>query len=157
MSGFFWNVILALIWVILSGSFSPWNLFMGFMLGYGVLLLMQHRVPELSAYSRRLPRVILFVGYFLKELFKANLRVAFDVVTPKTYMQPGVIGIPLSATTNAEITMVSSMISLTPGTLSLDVSNDRKVLYIHAMFLQDEAQLRQDLKELERRILMIMR
>jgi len=52
---------------------------------------------------------------------------------------------------------LSSVISLTPGTLSLDVSDDKKVLFIHAMFLQDEEQLRQDLGELEYRILKILR
>ena len=52
---------------------------------------------------------------------------------------------------------VSSVISLTPGTLSLDVSDDRRVLFIHAMFLQDEEQLRNDLRELEHRILKVMR
>lgn len=49
-------------------------------------------------------------------------------------MKPGVIALPLSARTEMEITLVANLISLTPGTLSLDVSDDRKVLYIHAMF-----------------------
>lgn len=56
-----------------------------------------------------------------------------------------------------EILFVSSVISLTPGTLSLDVSDDRKVLFIHAMFLHEEEQLRNDLRELERRILKVTR
>ena len=77
--------------------------------------------------------------------------------TPVWHMKPGVIAFPLRAETDMEILFVSSVISLTPGTLSLDVSDDRKVLFIHAMFLHDEEQLRNDLRELERRILKVTR
>lgn len=157
MIGFFWNVILAILWVSLSGSFSGPNLLAGFFFGYLALMVLQVKVESLHGYSRRIPRLAAFTGYFLKELAKANYRVAYDVATPVWYMKPGVIGIPLDAKTDVEIMILSSMISLTPGTLSLDVTDDRKVLFIHAMFLQDEEELRRDLKELERRILRIMR
>lgn len=72
-------------------------------------------------------------------------------------MKPGVIAMPLSARTEIEITMVANLISLTPGTLSLDVSDDRKVLYIHAMFLDNEEDLRRNLKEMEHRALELFR
>ena len=72
-------------------------------------------------------------------------------------MKPGVIAMPLEARTELEITMVANLISLTPGTLSLDVSDDRKVLYIHAMFLDDEEELRRNLKEMECRALELFR
>ena len=87
----------------------------------------------------------------------ANLKVAFDIVTPIWHMKPGVIAMPLEARTEMEITMVANLISLTPGTLSLDVSDDRRVLFIHAMFLDDEQALRASLKEMERRVLEILR
>ena len=68
-----------------------------------------------------------------------------------------VIALPLSARTEMEITIVANLISLTPGTLSLDVSDDRKVLYIHAMFLDYEEELRNNLKEMEHRALELFR
>lgn len=157
MIGFFWNIMLALAWVALSGSFSAMNFLAGFVFGYLALMVLQKQVPVLKGYSRRLPRVVAFIIFFLKELIKANLRVAYDVATPVWYMKPGVIAFELEARTDVEIMFLSSVISLTPGTLSLDVSDDRKVLFIHAMFLQDEEQLRRDLRELERRSLKIMR
>ncbi|MCH8500188.1 MAG: Na+/H+ antiporter subunit E [Marinobacter sp.] len=157
MIGFFWNVMLALAWVALSGTFSAMNLLAGFIFGYFVLLVMQIKVPSLNGYARRIPQVIRFVLFFIKELIKANFRVAYDVATPVWYMKPGVIGVPLEAKTDVEIMFLTSVISLTPGTLSLDVSDDKRMLFIHAMFLQDEDELRRDLKELERRILEIMR
>lgn len=157
MIGFFWNIMLALAWMALSGSFSAMNFLAGFVFGYMALMVLQRQVLVLKGYSRRLPRMTAFLLFFLKELVKANLRVAYDVATPVWYMKPGVIGFRLRAKTDVEIMFLSSVISLTPGTLSLDVSDDRKVLFIHAMFLQDEEQLRQDLRELEHRILKILR
>lgn len=157
MIGFFWNVLLALVWTTLSGNFSGLNLLFGFALGYIALALLQKELPVLRGYAQRLPRFFMFLLFFVKELAKANFKVAFDILTPPWHMQPGVIGLPLEAKTDIEITMVANFISLTPGTLSLDVSTDRRVLFIHAMFLQDEQELLADLKETERRILEIMR
>jgi multicomponent Na+:H+ antiporter subunit E len=86
------------------------------------------------------------------------LRVAFDVITPSQYMRPGVVAIPLTAKTDNEITMLANLISLTPGTLSLDVSDDRSVLYIHAMYVDDPDELRHEIKAgFERRVLEVLR
>lgn len=157
MIGFSWNILLALAWTTLSGNFSGLNFLFGFVLGYIALALLQKELPILHGYAQRVPRFFLFLVFFAKELLKANMKVAFDVLTPPWHMQPGVIALSLEAKTDLEITMVANFISLTPGTLSLDVSNDRRVLFIHAMFLQNEEELLADLKETERRILEIMR
>ena len=157
MTGAIWNLLLGLAWVLLSGDFSGLNLLVGMVFGYIALLLIEPQVDALKGYPARVPRIIGFIGFFIKELVRANLRVAFDIVTPSWHMQPGVIALPLSARTEMEITIVANLISLTPGTLSLDVSDDRKVLYIHAMFLDDEEELRRNLKEMEHRALELFR
>jgi multicomponent Na+:H+ antiporter subunit E len=96
--------------------------------------------------------------YFLWELFRANLRVARDVVTPKHYKRPGVVAVPLDVRTSSEITLLACLITLTPGTLSLDVSRDRSVLYIHEMFITDPDDVRRSVKEgFERRVLEVFR
>lgn len=157
MNGTVSNLLLALAWVVLTGDFSGLNLLAGLIFGYLALALIQPQVPVLEGYSQRLPRLVMFVGFFLRELLKANLRVAFDIVTPPWHMQPGVIAMPLKARTELEIAFVANLFTLTPGTLSLDVSDDKRVLYIHAMFLGDEATLRKDLHEMERRALAVLR
>ncbi|RUR32048.1 Na+/H+ antiporter subunit E [Vreelandella andesensis] len=157
MTGAIWNLLLGLAWVLLSGDFTGLNLLVGMIFGYIALLLIEPQVESLKGYPARVPRMIGFVGFFIKELVQANLRVAFDILTPPWHMKPGVIAFPLSAQTEMEITMVANLISLTPGTLSLDVSDDRKVLYIHAMFLDDEEELRNNLKEMEHRALELFR
>ncbi|WP_355659762.1 Na+/H+ antiporter subunit E [Halomonas salifodinae] len=157
MTGAIWNLLLALAWVVLGGDFSGVNLVVGLVFGYITLVLLEPQVEALKGYPARVPRIIRFIGFFIKELVQANLRVAFDILTPPWHMQPGVIAMPLKARTELEITMVANLISLTPGTLSLDVSDDRKVLYIHAMFLDDEEELRRNLEEMERRALELFR
>jgi len=153
MIGAAWNLLLGGAWVVLTGDFSGLNLLAGLVFGYLVLALIQPQVPALAGYAQRLPRLVRFIGFFLKELVMANLKVAFDIVTPPWYMKPGVIAMPLQARSEFEIAFVANLISLTPGTLSLDVFDDRRVLYIHAMFLDDEAALRRNLAEMERRAL----
>lgn len=157
MTAFMWNLLLAVTWVVLTGDVNGLNILFGLFLGYLVLGVMQRQIPSLRGYTRRLPKLIKFVAFFVKELVMANLTVAFDIVTPVWHMKPGVIAMPLEAKTDMEITMVANLISLTPGTLSLDVSDDRRVLFIHAMFLDNEQELRASLQNMERRVLEILR
>jgi len=157
MSGFFWNILLAIVWVLMSGSFELLNYVFGFFIGYLVILLMSRSISMRSDYPRKLPRACFFLLYFIEELIKANIKVAIDIVTPTFLGKPGVIGLELDAKTNFEITLVANVISLTPGTLSLDVSADKKILFVHAMYLTDEDQVRAELKNLERRLLKVMR
>src|SRR5690625_7922076 len=77
----------------------------------------------------------MFLGFFIKELVKANFKVAFDVATPLWYMKPGVIALPITAETDVEITILANFISLTPGTLILDVSSERRVMFVLSMYL----------------------
>jgi multicomponent Na+:H+ antiporter subunit E len=88
------------------------------------------------------------------------MRLATSIISasPQHISRPGIIGIPLDARSDAEIMLVANLISLTPGTLSLDLSEDRRVLYIHVMFLDDIDRTRQQIKQgLERRVLEVMR
>jgi len=157
MIGLFWNLILATAWVFLTGSFEFLNYVFGFTVGYLVLTIIHQQVPILTGYPQRIPKAILFGGFFIRELFQANIKVAVDIVTPPWHMKPGVIGLSLEASTDLEIAMVANFISLTPGTLSLEVSEDRTLLFVHAMFMHDEDQVRRDLKNMERRVLEILR
>lgn len=108
------------------------------------------------SYFRRLPKAVNFMFFFLKELLVANLKIAFDILTPHYYMNPTVIAIPLRIRSNFEIMLLANMITLTPGTLSIDVSKDRRVLYVHALYVKDDdiPKLKKQLKDgFERRLL----
>lgn len=151
------NLLLSFIWVALTGNFTAVNFFFGFILSFIIMWIMSSKRQD-SSYFTRGPKVIAFIFFFLYELIKANLQVAYDVVTPPFYMKPGIIKIPLSAKTDLEITMLANLITLTPGTLSLDVSDDKKVLYVHAMYVKDKEAFVASIKNgFERRLLEILR
>jgi len=154
---FFSNIFLAFGWLALTGSFTLANFLFGFFMGYVIIWIMTEK-RWANLYLTRGVQVIAFIFYFLYELIKANIQVAYDVITPSFYMTPGVIKVPLAAKTDLEITLLANLISLTPGTLSLDVSDDRKVLYVHAMYVQDKELFIQSIKNgFEKRLLEILR
>lgn len=158
MSAFLLNLLLALAWMALTGRFTLVNFAFGFAIGYGALWLAQ-RVLGPSSYFGKARRFVGFVFFFLWEVVKANLQVAYIVLNPRHRLRPGVIAVPLDARTDAEITLLANLITLTPGTLTIDVSADRKVLYIHTLDMGDDpARFRREIKEgLERRLLEVMR
>lgn len=157
MVGLSWNALLALIWMALTGSFTGPNLVLGIVFGYAVLALIQNQIPILNGYAGRVPRFILLVLIFIWDVILANLRIAYEVATPNLNIKPGVFAYPLAAKTDMEITSLANYITLTPGTLSLDVSDDRSVLFIHAMYLDDEQELIDEIRVVERRILRLLR
>jgi multicomponent Na+:H+ antiporter subunit E len=156
-NGLLLNMLLGSAWAAVTGSFTLPNLVIGFLLGFVVLLFLR-RVLGIQTYAQKVVQVFNLLGFSLWSLVIANLRVAYDIVTPRHLMRPGVITIPLEAETDTEITILANLISLTPGTLSLDVSEDRKVLYIHAMYIDDVEKARREIKEgFERRVLEVLR
>lgn len=109
---------------------------------------------------RKVPLIIFLFFYFLKEMIKANLRIAYDIVTPSYSMEPAVIALPIDAETDLEITLLVSLINLTPGTLFIDLTPDRKILYVHAMYIREGRVdlMKHELKHgFERRLLQITR
>lgn len=157
MRMFLWNILLALIWAAMIGALTPVNLILGFVLAYFVLLLAQPVLGR-SGYFSKVGQALGFLFWFAWALLLSNVRVAHDVATPGHFSRPGIVAIPLDAKTPFEITLFANLISLTPGTLSLDVSSDNKTLYIHAMYIDDPDSLRHEIKEgLEKRLLELLR
>lgn len=157
MNLFFLHILLTLAWLALTGKFTATNFVVGFALAFPVVWLSQ-RGEATFFYLIRIRRLAGFAAFFLWELVKANLRVAHDVLTPRHHMRPGVVAVPLELQTDMQILVLTTLITLTPGTLSLDVSTDRRTLYIHAMYIDDVDQFREAIKEgYERRVREVLR
>jgi len=156
---FIWNIFLAFFWAAITGELSLPTLSFGFFIGYCVLLASSRALGP-SHYFRKSRLLLLFVLFVIYELTKSSLRLAFDILTPQHRMRPGLIRIPLEASTNLEITMLANLISLTPGTLTLEISDDQKYLYMHAMYIYGDniENVRKQVKaDFERRILELLR
>jgi len=151
------NIVFAAVFTLLLGSGSIGAFVSGFALGYLVLWVSSPLYPE-TGYFKKLPKTLNLAAFFVWELVMSTLQVGWDVITPRHINRPGIIGVPLTARTDLEIFLVANLLSLTPGTLSVDLSEDKTTLYVHVMFLEDIDKTRADIKNgLERRILEVMR
>ena len=101
---------------------------------------------SLSSVFRKVPRAIGLAAFFLWELLVANVRVAADVLKPRTAIQPAVVAIPLDITSDAEILLLSALINITPGSVTIDLSADRKTLFVHVMHMTSPETSRTEIK-----------
>lgn len=88
-------------------------------------------------------RLFSFIGFILfytKEVVLSNFRVAYDVLTPTHHMTPGIIAVDVSGMTDRQILFMANLITMTPGTLGLAVSEDETTLYIHVMYMDGSAE-----------------
>jgi multicomponent Na+:H+ antiporter subunit E len=146
MNVFGLNIVLAIAWVAFTGTVSLAGLISGFVVGYCALWLIQPLIGT-SSYFRRVTAWIKLIVMFNYELLVSSLAVAIDILTPRHRARPAIIEVPLDVKSDAGILLVTNLISLTPGTLSLDVSEDRKTLLVHAMFADDQEAIRRSLKD----------
>lgn len=153
MTHFAINMLLALAWAGVTGSFALSNVLFGFALGAIALFLIRREIGSLG-YFARMRRILALVALFTYELVLSTWKVAVISISPRMDIQPGLFAYPLKLDRDAEITLLANLITLTPGTLSVDVSEDRRYLYIHALDCSDADELRQGIAEgFERRIM----
>ena len=153
------NLLLALAWAALQAELSLANLLTGYVLGYLILLLLTRGgVLAESRYVGKLTMALGLAAFFLRELVHANLRLARDVVSPRNRIRPGIVAVPLDAASDGEILLLTALINLTPGSVALDVSADRKLLYVHSMYVDSAEAARAEIKHgYERRVLNLLR
>lgn len=140
------NCLFAVVWAALMGEITLFNVASGFALGFAALWLVQP-LTGASRYFFRVWAWAKLVVMFHYELIVSSFQVAWDVVTPRHRARPAIIDVPLDVKSDAGILLVTNLISLTPGTLSLDVSDDRTTLKVHAMFADDPEGLVRSLKD----------
>lgn len=113
-------------------------------------------MPGIFSLLLRFFRLILFILYYLKELVLSSLYVAYDIITPKDLMRPGFVEVPIDLKNETAIIALANLISMTPGSLTVDMSPDKKKIYVHAMYLFDKDKFIRKIKhELEDRIRLI--
>ena len=145
-------LLLTAAWVALTGEVTLANVLEGAIVSALLLVLVRFRGRRGVQLSKAPKAVGLFL-YFLKELLLSNAAVARSILRPVSSLSPGIVAVPLDLTSDAGITVLANLITLTPGTLSLDVSSDRRTLYVHALDVADPDAFRREVKEgFERRV-----
>jgi multicomponent Na+:H+ antiporter subunit E len=151
------NLLIMLGWAVVTGDFSSSTLVFGFLVGFAALWVARGLFGD-QRYHARVAGAFRLVGFFLYDLFTSSIAVAWDILTPTLRARPCFLEMPLDARTDVEIMLTANLISLTPGTLSVDVSPDRRTLLVHAMFADDPEAVIAGLKDgMERRVLEALR
>ncbi len=140
------NVVLALAWALTTGAFSLLNLTVGFVLAF-LALWLPWRMWGDDTYFRRPWRLLRLLVTFVWELVVSATTVAMLVLMPGLKFRSAIVAVPLDVKHELGITLFANLLSLTPGTLSLDVSDDRSTLYVHAMDTEDAEADKRDMKE----------
>jgi len=141
-----WSAALVLFWLWLNNTLAPGHLVLGALVGWALPLFARRFWTERERVSR--PWLLLpFAGRVLLDVVTANLRVARAVLGPVARLSPGFARVPLDIRSDLGIMALSSTITLTPGTLTADLSEDRRELLVHYLDERDELQLVAEIKE----------
>ncbi|GIP59895.1 Na+/H+ antiporter subunit E [Paenibacillus woosongensis] len=151
------NFLIAVIWMFLNNNWSASGLIVGYMIGLALIGLFGRFWPQ-GFYMRKVWAMIKLLALFIKELFKSSFVVIGQVLSPKLNIRPGIFAYKTELTGDWEVTILANLITLTPGTLTLDVSREGSTLYIHAMDIDDVDKLCSDIRStFEKAILEVTR
>jgi multicomponent Na+:H+ antiporter subunit E len=147
------SLLLALAWAALQGEVTLANLLVGYGVGYVILALLGRGGVMPRTLAARTARAAELASFFAWELVLANVRVASDVLRPRAAIRPAVVAIPLDVTTDGEILLLSMLINITPGSVTIYLSADRRTLYVHVMHMTTPEASRREIKDgFERRV-----
>jgi multicomponent Na+:H+ antiporter subunit E len=144
-------VWLLVVWVALWERLSVANVLSGLAVAGGLLWLFP--TGKVSDRTGRFHPVaaVQFLGYFLWKLLEANVVVGWEVITPSNEkVNEAIVAVPITGASDTVVTVVANAISLTPGTLTLEVRRDPTILYVHVLHLHSVEQVRLDVLRLER-------
>ena len=142
-------VWLTVLWLVLWRDVSAANVLSGLALAALVSLW----IPTESQHRIRPLRFLSFLAYFLRARIEANFVLAREVVTPTNHIHTGIIAVPLPGCSDFIVTVVANATSLTPGTLTLEVTRDPEpVIYVHVLHLRDPETARAEVLDLAARV-----
>ena len=126
------NFFLAFTWMFITDSFSASGFLIGYLLGLLIVILMR-RFFSRRLYLARVWAIISLLALFLKELTLSSIQVFLIVIRPNMNLQPAIFELDTELKSDWEVSLLSALITLTPGTLVIKISDDQKKLYIHAL------------------------
>ena len=151
------NIALAFLWMFIKVSYDPISFIKGYLFGLLVIYVFR-RYFQSRFYLFRVWAFIKLIFIFLKELVMSNISIVKIVLKPKLDMHPGIFALETDLTKDWQITLLSSLITLTPGTLVITVSEDNKTLFVHAMDMGEvEVEINNIKNTFERAILEVSR
>lgn len=148
MSAVGFGALLLGIWLLLWGSVTVANV----LSGLAVVALVLWVIPDARFHVRRptlrVAATARFVGRVLADLFRANLVVTREILSRESSINTGVVAVPLPLCSDGLLTLVANVLSLTPGTMPIEVTREPPVIYVHVLHLRDVEAVRADVQSL---------
>lgn len=151
------NILLATIWVLATGTITQENFVFGFLIGFGILWII---TPDRSKndYFTLVPKLISFIIFVLYQIIKSNIQTFIESLYPKSKLSPAILKVPLDVKSDGEITFLSHLLNITPGTLVIAISDDKKALFVHVVHCKNKEDYISQIKEVfEKRVLELTR
>jgi multicomponent Na+:H+ antiporter subunit E len=142
-----------LLWAALWGSFTWANLLGGLVVAVGVLTVARLPVTGLETIGTVRVRplwALWFLLYFAAKVVQANVVLAWEVVTPRNSIKPGILALDLRDCSDAVVTLIANAMTLTPGSLTIEVRRQPTTIYAHVLHLNDPERVRADMVKMAR-------
>lgn len=156
---FLLNLFIALLWTLFRDQteFVPETFFAGFLIGLVIVFIMR-RFFGGRFYLHRIYSVVKLILIFISETFQSAILVIKQILKPKIDIQPGIFKYETVLRGNWEVTTVSLLLTLTPGSVVMEVSPEGNVLYVHAMdIVRHRKDLENSLARFEKAIMEVTR
>ena len=140
------SLLLFVVWLLLVAEVSSAHVLLAFFLAWGIPMLCRPFLKDLPPVRHTFAalRLVALVTY---DIVLANIVVARLVLGPTARLQPVFVQVPLTITQPMSISLLASIITMTPGTVSSDLSQDNKVLIVHALDCSDPEALVADIQQ----------
>jgi multicomponent Na+:H+ antiporter subunit E len=145
MNYFALNLFLAIVWMFLTGDFTVAGLVVGYVAAF-IGLAFAQPVLGTGRYIRAVGGVVRLLVVFFRELVLANLQLARDILRFKPRFKPGFIRYDARDLRPRETVLLGNMVSLTPGTLTVDTDDGGAFLYVHTLYAQDPERIRRSIR-----------
>ncbi len=132
------NLFIGVLWMFLQDNWSVLTFFSGYLFGLLVLFILRKYFPSKFYLMTLLAVVKLFI-VFIHELFTSSITVIGQVMRPKINITPGIFTLETELEGDLEVTLLALLLTLTPGSVVVEVSSNSKKFYIHAMDIPDSS------------------
>jgi multicomponent Na+:H+ antiporter subunit E len=126
------NLFIGFLWMFLQDDWSALSFLSGYLVGLVVLFVMRKFFSS-QYYLFTVQAVINLFLLFIYQLFASSIVVIERIIKPKLDIKPGIVAFETDLESDIEVTLLAALITLTPGSVVIEISPDNKVLYIHAM------------------------
>jgi multicomponent Na+:H+ antiporter subunit E len=132
------NLLIGVIWMFLQDDWSVLTFFSGYLFGLLVLYILRRYLPT-KFYLVTLLAIFQLFMVFIYELFTSSILVIKQILRPKINITPGIFTLETQLEGDLEVTLLALLLTLTPGSVVIEVSSDSKKFYIHAMDIPESS------------------